>query len=200
MDSGKTPPKLRAADIRHILLVLPFILQDLLRPEVEAHNAQIPPADHVVDPSAELIEVVLVLLTWYRLFRRRSPAKDEVDIEELSYLAHRYFEKCTVLFPFVNGHGFNIMHNEKNHSMEHGGADIARWADLINMSGEAPEGGHKFWIKEPGGCTNQGPAAALTMMNHVLRKQASKLLCEAVEVNSLYSFNHFIGLFVSDFM
>ena len=80
------------------------------------------------------------------------------------------------------------MHNEKNHSMEHGGADVARWADLINMSGEAPEGGHKFWIKEPGGCTNQGPAAALTMMNHVLRKQASELLCEAIDGNSLYLF------------
>jgi hypothetical protein len=57
---------------------------------------------------------------------------------------------CTVVFLYENGHGFNIMHNEKNRSMEHGGVDIARWGDLINMSGEAPETGHKFWIKEPG--------------------------------------------------
>lgn len=88
-DTGKPPSRMRAADIRHVLLVLPFLLQDLLGPEVRAHNAQTPQAAHVVDPSAELIEVVLVLLTWYRLFRRRSPAKDEVDIEDLTSYAHR---------------------------------------------------------------------------------------------------------------
>jgi hypothetical protein len=49
------------------------------------------------------------------------------------------------------------------------------------MSAEAPETGHKFWIKEPGGNTNQGPKAALTMMNHMLNKEASQLLCEAVQ-------------------
>ena len=80
----------------------------------------------------------------------------------------RYFEKCTAVFPYENCKGFNIMHNEKNRSIVHGGPDIARWADLINMSCEAPETGHKFWIKEPEGCTNQGPKAALTMMNHML--------------------------------
>ncbi len=85
------------------------------------------------------------------------------------------------MFPYENKHGFNIMHNEKNHSIVHVSADIVRWADIINMSCEAPETGHKFWIKEPGGNTNQGPAAALTMMNHALRKEASELLCEAVQ-------------------
>ena len=85
------------------------------------------------------------------------------------------------MFPYENKHGFNIMHNEKNHSIVHVSADIARWGDLFNMSCEAPETGHKFWIKEPGGCTNQGPASALTMMNHSLRKEASELLCEAVQ-------------------
>jgi hypothetical protein len=77
-------------DILHILLVLPYLSHDLLRPEVEAHNAQNPAADHVVDPSAELIRVVLTLLSWYRLYCRRSPPKDEKDIKELTSLAHRY--------------------------------------------------------------------------------------------------------------
>jgi hypothetical protein len=93
----------------------------------------------------------------------------------------RYFDKCTVVFPYVNGHGFNIMHNEKNHSIVHVSPDIARWGDLINMSCEPPETNHKFVIKEPGGCTNQGPASALTMLNHSLRREASELLCEAVQ-------------------
>lgn len=73
------------------------------------------------------------------------------------------------------------MDNEKNHSIKHGSNDIAKYADLINMSCETPEDAHKFWIKEPGGCTNQGPEAALTMMHHALRKEASALLCEGVQ-------------------
>jgi hypothetical protein len=94
-ENGKPPPKVRAADMRHILLVLPFLLHDLLRPEVEAHNRHNSPGDHVVDPSAELIGVVLTLLTWYRLVRRRSPAKDEVDLKRVTYLGHRYLVNFT---------------------------------------------------------------------------------------------------------
>ena len=73
------------------------------------------------------------------------------------------------------------MHNEKNHSLKHGGGDIAKYGDPINMSCDAPEDGHKFWVKEPGGNTNQGPEAALSMMMHSLRKEASALLCEGVQ-------------------
>ena len=73
------------------------------------------------------------------------------------------------------------MHNEKNHSIKHGGGDIAKYGDPINMSCDAPEDGHKFWVKEPGGNTNQGPEAALSMMQHSLRKEASALLCEGVQ-------------------
>ena len=90
IDNGKPPPKVRAADMRQILLVLPFLLHDLLRLEVEVHNRKNAHADHVVDPSAEVIGVVNTLLTWYRLFRRRSPAKDEEDLKRLTTLAHRY--------------------------------------------------------------------------------------------------------------
>jgi hypothetical protein len=31
------------------------------------------------------------------------------------------------------------MHNEKNHSIKHGGRNVAKYGDLINMSCEAPE-------------------------------------------------------------
>ena len=98
-DDGKPPPR-APADMRHVLLVLPFLLHDLLRPEFEAHNRQNPQADHVVDPSAELIGVVLTLLTWYRLVRRRSPAKDEVDLKRVTCLGHRYQVKSNSFLPF----------------------------------------------------------------------------------------------------
>ena len=89
-ESGKPNPKARASDMRHILLVLPFLLHDLLRPEVEAYNARNAIADHVVDPSPEIIQIVLTFLSWYHLYRRRNPPKDEDDIKELTVLAHRY--------------------------------------------------------------------------------------------------------------
>jgi spermidine/putrescine-binding protein len=66
--------------------------------------------------------------------------------------------------------------------ISHSTAKKAHW---INMNCETPEDTHKFWIKEPEGCTNQGPEAALTMINHALRKEASALLSEDVQ----YSFN-----------
>ncbi len=66
-------------------------------------------------------------------------------------------------------------------------SDVTKYADITNITCEAPEDGHKFWIKEPGGNTNQGPEAALTMMNHSLRKQASAIFCEGVQGSVLSS-------------
>ena len=101
-----------------------------------------------------------------------------------------YFEKCTEVFPYENLLGLNIMHKEKNHSIKHGGGDIAtgKYGDIINMSCETH--GHKFWVKELGGKTNQGPEAALSMMQHSLRKEASALrvLCvKFVRVSKVFA-------------
>ena len=67
------------------------------------------------------------------------------------------------------------------HSIVHGAADVMRWGDPENMSAEAPETGHKEWVKKQGGKTNQGPQVQLSMMKHTLRKEASELLGEAIE-------------------
>ena len=57
--------------------------------------------------------------------------------------------------------------------------------DSINMSCEAPETGHKEWVKKQGAKTNQGPAISFSMAQlppqHTVRKEASALLCEAVQ-------------------
>ena len=49
------------------------------------------------------------------------------------------------------------------------------------MSCEAPETGHKDWVKKKDGKTNQGPAVTLSIAQHMVRKEASVLLCEAVQ-------------------
>jgi hypothetical protein len=72
------------------------------------------------------------------------------------------------------------MATEKVHSVKHTPSDVARYCDHINTSAEAPEKGHKTWVKQQGLKTNQGPEVQLTLMQHSLRKECSALLCEAV--------------------
>ena len=88
-DNSSAPARVRAADVRHILLVLPFLLHDLMAGEVADHNLKHHRQVPVVDPSLELIKVVLQLLSWYHLFRRRNPPKDEDDIKDMRTMAER---------------------------------------------------------------------------------------------------------------
>ncbi len=53
------PSKDRASYMRHILLVLPFLLPDLVLPEVQEYNRQDPREEPLVDPSSNVIEVTL---------------------------------------------------------------------------------------------------------------------------------------------
>ena len=67
------------------------------------------------------------------------------------------------------------------HSILHAPSDIVRWGDTENMSCEGPEANHKKWVKGQGGKTNQSETSNKTMLKHTLRKEASSLLCEAVQ-------------------
>ena len=82
---------------RHVLLVLLFLLLDRVLPEVQEYNRQNPREEPLVDPSSDVIEVTLLLSTWYRLFGRCDPPKDEDDLKELQELGDWYpkFSKCT---------------------------------------------------------------------------------------------------------
>ncbi len=93
----------------------------------------------------------------------------------------RFLDKCRTVFPFKNSKGYYIMATEKVHSVKHTPNDVTRYCDSINTSAEAPEKGHKKWVKQQGLKTNQGPEVSLTMMQHSLRKEGSALLCEAVQ-------------------
>lgn len=95
--------------------------------------------------------------------------------------AIRFLMRCKQLFPYTNKKGHLIIETEKMHSIKHVPNDICRWGDTENMSCEGPEFNHKKWIKAQGGKTNQGQTANKTMMTHSLRKEASALLCEAIQ-------------------
>ncbi len=84
----KIPPKVRAIDMRHILLLLPFLLDGLMADEVLEHN-RAHPSNPTLDPSNVLIGITMLFIQWYNLYRRRYPPKVEVDIQHLSALGER---------------------------------------------------------------------------------------------------------------
>ncbi len=74
--------------MRHILFLLPFLLDGLMANEVLEHN-RAHPLDPILDPSNELIGITMLFIQWYNLYRRRYPPKDEVDIQHLTVLDER---------------------------------------------------------------------------------------------------------------
>ena len=85
----RLPPKIRAVDMRHVLLVLPFLLDGLLDPVVlEDHNRK-HPLRPVHDPSTELVGITILFIQWYMLYRRRYPPKDKEDVKELATLGDK---------------------------------------------------------------------------------------------------------------
>jgi hypothetical protein len=88
-------------------------------------------------------------------------------------LFSRYLQKAPLMFPYTDSLG-NIMETEKNHSLKHAPNDTVnnvKWVDSnhsINMSCEAPETGHKDWVKKQDGKANEGLAVALCMVQHTV--------------------------------
>ena len=173
---GKPHCEMRAADCRHLLLLLPFILDNLFRDELDEYNQT--HAAAVVDPSAELVMVANTFVSWYKLFRR---TKSPQDVQTLMSRAARLVDMFRTVFPYKNKTGRLIMDTEKVHSLKHCGVEIVNWVNPINTCCDGPEGGHKVWVKGQGCNTNQGPSASLSMMQQCVHKEASQLLCEAVQ-------------------
>ena len=65
--SGRPNGRITGMDMRHLLLLLPFLLFDLLHDEVHDHNSL--HGTSYESPATDLIAWVLVLLEWYRLYR-----------------------------------------------------------------------------------------------------------------------------------
>ncbi len=57
----RLPPRVRVVDMRHILLLLPFLMDRLLEDVVHEHNQNYP-LQPVYDPSKELIEITMVFI------------------------------------------------------------------------------------------------------------------------------------------
>lgn len=65
--SGHPDGRVTGRDMRHLLLLLPYILFDLIKDEIDEFNQQNQTVH--INPSNKLIPWVLLLLEWYRLYR-----------------------------------------------------------------------------------------------------------------------------------
>jgi hypothetical protein len=87
-EKKKAARNTRACDYRHLMLLLPFILSNLFREEVDEHN-RVHRGSRLADPSEVLIGVTNVFLRWYKLFRQTTPGKTAADIGTLQALSLR---------------------------------------------------------------------------------------------------------------
>ena len=98
---GKTHSSIRAADLRHLLLLLPFVLDNLLKDEVDKYNRdKAQGSDVLVDPSEELVMVANTFVSWYRLFRSTNPPKTPRDVQTLTTQADRLLGMFSTVFPY----------------------------------------------------------------------------------------------------
>ena len=68
--SGQVHGAITGVDLRHLLLLLPFLLFDLLDDEIKNFNEN-HGTDHI-NPAHILIKWVLLLLEWYHLYRYQA--------------------------------------------------------------------------------------------------------------------------------
>ncbi len=103
-DKNKSARHSRKCDYRHLLLLLPFILSNLIREEVQALNSRHRGHNPLIDPFEELIGVANVFLNWYMLFRRKTPGKTPADITNFRSLSHRYIATIQIIaiLSFIN--------------------------------------------------------------------------------------------------
>ena len=99
----------------------------------------------------------------------------------LDALGRKFVSMCATMFPFRKFGGLLYLCNEKIHAVLHGASEIMRWGNLINTSGEGPEGTHKINVKGPGSNVNHRDATGSTMTGHARGKECAVLLGSSIQ-------------------
>ncbi len=124
----------------YLILVLPYVMTDLVGAERRAINAAIEQAQadsadplhglpHVEDPCEEIIDVLLVFLSWFLLVRRKNlPASEVCSVTERGIAL---MEKLKEVFPEKSGEqaGWNF---RKFHDILHASVIIMFFGWLEN--------------------------------------------------------------------
>jgi hypothetical protein len=124
--SGKVGAHSTGVDLRHLLLLLPFLLFDLLDTEIEHYNVQ--HETELVHPAHQFIKLVSALQEWYHLLRRTG--KTMIDLARLEMYGKTFVELCTVVFCMHKCENLFFMCCEKVHSVLHAASEIMRWGEI----------------------------------------------------------------------
>ena len=83
--NGSPLGRITGVDMRHLLLLLPFLLFDLLHDEADDHNEKY--GTSFSSPANDLIALVLVLFDWYRLYRLSRIMSKKLILKAVAFTA-----------------------------------------------------------------------------------------------------------------
>ena len=90
--------------MRNVLLLMPFVMQDILLPDVKTWNSCHSRQDFLQDPSNDLVDILCDFLEWYQRFRR--PGHTLADVVDLDQRGRALIQKCERVFPKVKDASF----------------------------------------------------------------------------------------------
>ena len=177
---GETHCTVRGCDMQLILLVLPFVLHNFFKEEVEDWNRKHPAdSDKKIDPTTLIIPVVTELLDFYQLLRMKG--KDIVEIPQMDLLGRNFLDLSRETFKDFtvgkDGQKKHICSSEKMHRIVHCAAQAAALGDLINTEAMS-EIVHRLAVRGPQHLVSRSDATGPGLLKIAERKEGSRMLME----------------------
>lgn len=181
-----------ASDVQAFMLVLPFVLDGLVQPEIEAEAAA---GRKMADPMVPIITVVNQYLEWYHMYR--SPDLDEDEVIVLKRKGDKLVDDLQSVFPFtitikigsvVSSRPFWC--SEKVHSITHCDKTRKMFGCPKNMCAQVTEMKHKQAVKQYDHLTNRSPQLTMSLLKANVRATAAQKL--AVDVDKTGSCHCFV--------
>lgn len=142
---GKENAKMTGDRMKMLMLTLPFMVRDLIAPEVKLINSAIDNAKHgsrlrglphVADPSPDVVDVLIQCMDWNMASRQSRIPEDELP--ELHEKAVALLDLLKQKLPDKTGEK-SRWNFEKAHSILHKVREIVMWGNSDNTSCQAPE-------------------------------------------------------------
>jgi len=142
---GKENAKMTGDRMKMLMLTIPFMVRDLIAPEVKLINAAIDNAKpgsrlhglpHVSDPSNDIVEVLIECMAWN--IASRQSLIPEAELPDLQQKAVDLLDLLQRNLPDKTGEKAK-WNFEKAHSILHKVREIILWGNSDNTSCQAPE-------------------------------------------------------------
>ena len=177
---GKPHSRVRGSDLQQLLLISPFLFDNLFQQEVESWNERHDIFVH--DPSHEILPVIHTKLTFYQLYREDAKCVEEMF--QMNCEAKKFLVQCRETFKdFKNGKEGQQKHicsSNKMHRLVHCGEQAALFGNIENFLAMA-EIVHKVNIKSPQHLTNKSDKTGPGLLKVSERREAVRMLLEGYQ-------------------